>query len=143
MNREYFRATIEQIVNKDKMVNAGSKPYDPLLMFKILLLQRYYNLADHQIEYQILDRLTFCRFSDLSLNDRVPDEKTVWLFRERLIKKGLDKELFDLFNTLLEKNGLIAHAGKIIDASFVETPPTQQQGREQTNQGRADARKVG
>jgi len=122
VNWEYFRTTIEELVNKEKMVNAGPKPYDPLLMFKILILQRYYNLGDHQIEYQILDRLTFCRFLGLSLNDRVPDEKTVWSFRERLIKKGLDKKLFELFNTLLEKNGLIAQEGKIIDASFVEAP---------------------
>jgi IS5 family transposase len=48
------------------MVNAGPKPYDPLFMFKILILQRYYNLSDEQIEFQILDRLTFCRFLGIS-----------------------------------------------------------------------------
>jgi len=106
----------------EKMVNAGPKPYDPLLMFKILILQRYYNLSDEQIEYQILDRLSFCRFLGISINDRVPDEKTVWDFRDRLLSKGLDKELFELFGSLLEKHGLIAHEGKIIDASFVEAP---------------------
>jgi len=130
---EYFRSTTEKMVNTDKMVNSGPKPYDPLLMFKILILQRYYNLGDEQIEFQILDRLTFCRFLNLSLNDRVPDEKTVWDFRDRLIKKGLEKELFDLFNTLLEKHKLIAHEGKIIDASFVEAP-RQRNNREENKQ---------
>ena len=118
---EYFRETIEKI-HKKRMVNSGPKRYDPLLMFKILILQRYYNLSDSQIEYQILDRLTFCRFLGLSLNDKVPDEKTVWDFRNKLIKKGLEKELFERFTTLLERYGLIAHQGKIIDASFVEAP---------------------
>jgi len=118
---EYFRDTIEKI-HKKKMVNAGPKPYDPLLMFKILILQRYYNLSDNQIEYQILDRLSFCRFLGLSLNDKVPDEKTVWDFRNRLIEKGIEKELFEKFTRLLESHGLIAHEGKIIDASFVEAP---------------------
>lgn len=121
VNWEYFRKTVEKVIDK-KIVNAGPKPYDPVLMFKILILQRYYNLSDYQIEYQILDRLTFCRFLGLSLNDRVPDEKTVWNFRERLIKKGLDKKLFELFSNTLEKHGLIAHEGKIVDASFVEAP---------------------
>jgi len=130
---EYFRPTIEKMVNTDRMVNAGPRPYDPLLMFKILILQRYYNLGDEQIEFQILDRLTFCRFLNLSLNDRVPDEKTVWDFRNRLIKKGLEKELFDLFDNLLEKHGLIAHEGKIIDASFVEAP-RQRNSREDNKQ---------
>ena len=87
---EYFRETIEKI-HREKMVNAGPKPYDPLLMFKILILQRYYNLSDNQIEYQILDRLSICRFLGLSLNDKVPDEKTVWEFRNKLIQKGLEK----------------------------------------------------
>ncbi len=118
---EYFRATIEKIYS-EKLVNAGPKPYDPLLMFKILILQRYYNLSDSQIEYQILDRLTFCRFLGLSMNDKVPDEKTVWDFRDKIINKGLEKELFEKFTTLLESHGLIAHEGKIIDASFVEAP---------------------
>ena len=131
---EYFRPTLEKgMINQDKMVNAGPKPYDPLLMFKILILQRYYNLGDEQIEYQILDRLTFCRFLGLSLNDSVPDEKTVWDFRDRLIKKGLVKELFNIFSRLLEKHGLIAHQGKIIDASFVEAP-RQRNSREENKQ---------
>ena len=91
-------------------------------MFKILILQRYYNLSDSQIEYQILDRLSFCRFLGLSLNDKVPNEKTVWNFRDKIINKGLEKELFENFRTLLENYGLIAHEGKIMDASFVEAP---------------------
>lgn len=118
---EYFRETIETIHDK-KLVSAGPKPYDPLLMFKILILQRYYNLSDYQIEYQILDRLTFCRFLGITLNDKVPDEKTIWAFRDKLIAKKLEVELFAKFSSLLENNGLIAHEGKIIDASFVEAP---------------------
>ena len=130
---EFFRKTAEKALNTNKMVNAGPKPYDPLLMFKILILQRYYNLSDEQIEYQILDRLTFCRFLGISLNDRVPDEKTIWDFRDRLINKNLDKELFELFGDLLEKHGLIAHEGKIVDASFVEAP-RQRNKREENKQ---------
>ncbi|MEM8569236.1 MAG: IS5 family transposase [Bacteroidota bacterium] len=124
-----FRETVEKSLPSEKMVNAGPKPYDPLLMFKILILQRYYNLSDEQLEYQILDRLSFCRFLELSLNDRVPDEKTIWAFREKLI----DKELFDLFGALLEDHGLIAHEGKIIDASFVEAP-RQRNSKEKNDQ---------
>jgi IS5 family transposase len=56
---KYFREIAEKTLNTGKMTNSGPKPYDPLLMFKILVLQRYYNLSDGQIEYQILDRLSF------------------------------------------------------------------------------------
>jgi len=133
---EYFRSIVEKLLNTDSLVNAGPKLYDPLLMFKILILQRYYNLSDDQIEYQILDRLTFCRFLGITLSDKVPDAKTVWNFKNRLIEKELDKELFDHFGTMLEKHGLIAHEGKIIDASFMEAP-RQRNSREENKQVKA------
>ena len=119
---EIFSPVLQNIENRNKRSNAGAKPYPPLLMFKILILQRYYNLSDRQIEYQILDRLSFCRFLGITLNDQVPDEKTVWGFKERLADQGLDKPLYGAFHKQLEENNLIVHEGKIIDASFVEVP---------------------
>jgi len=58
----------------------------------------------------------------LTLKDSVPDEKTIWLFRETLTQSGAMKRLFNKFNRHLEKKGLIAHKGSIVDASFVEVP---------------------
>ena len=119
---DIFLPVLQKLDNQDKNNNAGAKPYPPLLMFKILILQRYYNLSDQQVEYQILDRISFGRFLGLTINDRVPDENTVWNFRERLTNKELEAELFAVFHEKLEENELIAHEGKIIDASFVEMP---------------------
>jgi len=68
---------------------AGRKPWDEVLMFKVLVLQSLYNLADDSVEYLIRDRLSFMRFLGLGLQDRVPDAKTVWLYREALAKTGL------------------------------------------------------
>jgi IS5 family transposase len=47
-----------------------------------------YNLSDDQLEYQIIDRASFKRFSALKESDKVPDSKTFWLFREQLIENG-------------------------------------------------------
>ena len=69
---------------KERKSNAGARPIDVVLMFKLLVLQQLHNLSDDRIEYQIRDRLSFMRFLGLQLEDRVPDAKTVWLFRERL-----------------------------------------------------------
>ena len=122
INWDIFLPVLQRIENQTKTSNAGAKPYSPLLMFKIMILQRYYNLSDEQIEYQILDRMSFGRFLGIALNDRVPDEKTIWNFREKLTDKGLAEDLFKVFHLKLEENELIAHEGKIIDASFVEMP---------------------
>ena len=93
-----FRPLLEaKLLNNDKKNNAGAKPFDVVLMFKILLLQRYYGLGDKQVEYQIIDRTSFKRFLGLETGDKVPDEKTVWAFREQLTKIGLVDELFGQF----------------------------------------------
>jgi IS5 family transposase len=87
-----------------------------------MVLQRLYNISDDQTEYQIKDRITFMRFLGLSINDRVPDAKTIWLFRENLVNADVHKKLFELFEKHLESQRLITRKGSIIDASFVEAP---------------------
>ena len=105
-----------------------------------MILQRYYGLGDTQIEYQILDRLSFKKFLGLESGDKVPDEKTVWLFRENLTKSGLVKEIFEQFRQYLETEGLIINEGKMIDASFT-IAPRQRNTREENKmikEGRGD-----
>ena len=120
---EMFRSELElSMLNHDKKSNAGQKPYDVVMMFKILLLKRYYNLSDEQAEYQIIDRLSFKEFLGLSSGDKVPDARTIWLFQDNFIKKGLDVELFGKFKQHLDKLGLYVNEGKVVDASFVEVP---------------------
>jgi transposase, IS5 family len=119
---EIFRNLLETNFSKIAKGKGGRKPYDYVLMFKILILQRYYNVSDDQIEYQINDRMSFMRFLNLSIADDIPDSKTVWNFREQLIDLKLVDELFALFLKELERLNLIINEGKIIDASFIEVP---------------------
>jgi len=122
VNWEQFRKTLETIRDKDRKSNAGRKPFDVILMFKILILDSLYNLSDDQLEFQIRDRLSFMRFLGLNLGDCVPDAKTIWLFREELTEAGLIKKLFEQFDNFLRKNGFSAKKGQIIDASIVAVP---------------------
>jgi IS5 family transposase len=119
---EIFRDFLESKISKLGKGKGGRPPYDYVLMFKILILQRYYNVSDDQIEYQINDRMSFMRFLDLTIADDIPDSKTVWNFKEQLVELELTEELFYLFLKELESMGLIVNEGKIVDASFVEVP---------------------
>jgi len=85
------------------------------------------------MEFAILDRLSFMRFLGLTLSDKVPDAKTIWLFREQLTKENRVEKLFGLFREECHKKNLIANEGKIIDASFVEVP-IQRNTREENKQ---------
>ncbi len=108
--------------NAARKSKAGRKPWDEIVMFKVIVLQQLYNLSDDQIEYQIRDRLSFMRFLDLGIEDPVPDAKTVWLYREKLAKAGLIKTLFDKFDAYLRDHGYLAMGGQIVDASIVPVP---------------------
>jgi IS5 family transposase len=114
----------------------GRPPFDRLLMFKILILQGLYNLSDDQMEYQITDRRSFMRFLRLKTSDKVPDSKTIWNFRETLIKQSLIEKLFERFNAALDQQGIFANEGRMVDASFVEAP-RQRNTREENKQIKA------
>lgn len=117
-----FEPILAKGLKKEKTSNAGRPSYDALLMFKVLILQSLYNLADAQTEFQIRDRFTFLRFLGLTPESRIPDEKTIWLFRESVKTHGLYDELFATFTRFLEAQGLSAKRGTVIDARIVEAP---------------------
>ena len=130
---EMFRPNLERVFEKESKGPGGRPRHDVVMMFKILVIQRYYNLSDEQAEYQINDRLSFQKFLGITLSDAVPDEKTIWLFRETLSEAGRVKKLFRRFERHLRKAGLMGHEGKIIDASFVDVP-RQRNSREENEE---------
>ncbi len=118
---EIFRERINKVFYREDK-GTGRPPYDYILMFKILVLQRLFNLSDDQTEYQINDRISFMRFLDLDISSKIPDAKTIWHFKDELVKAGVIKELFDIFQKELEKKNIITHTGSIVDATFIEAP---------------------
>jgi IS5 family transposase len=120
---EFFRPFLVEVLHKNQDADRGGRPpFDPVLVFKILVLQRLYNLSDERAEFQINDRLSFMRFLGLDFAGKVPDAKTIWLFRDQLREKGLVEKLFEALNEELERRHIIVNEGQIVDASFVEAP---------------------
>ncbi|MFQ5586168.1 MAG: IS5 family transposase [Thermodesulfobacteriota bacterium] len=133
---EIFRPDLETLREKERKSSAGRKPFDVVLMFKILVLQSLYNLSDDQTEYQVRDCLSFMRFLGLAPGDAVPDAQTVWLFREELTTAGLVEKIFNRFDVLLRDSGFAAKKGQIVDASIVRAPQ-QRNNRDENKQIKA------
>ena len=119
---ERFRPILESVPKAKPKGPGGRKPYDRMLLFKMMVLQQLHNLSDEQTEYQVRDRLSFQRFLGLGLEEAVPDNTTLWLFRESLAQAKLTERLFTAFHAFLREAGYAARAGQIIDASFVTVP---------------------
>ncbi len=96
---EDFRPVLKGVLRHSKRKKGGRPPFDAVLMFKILVLQALYNLSDDQTAYQIRDRLSFMRFLQLDLDHRIPDAKTIWLFRETLAQAQVVASLNNLKHT--------------------------------------------
>jgi transposase, IS5 family len=119
---EIFRPDLEAALSYSDAAKGGRPPYDAVLMFKVLVIQAHNNLSDERTEFLINDRLSFMRFLGLALGDRVPDAKTIWLFREKLTKAGAIEALFARFDEAVRVAGYIPMSGQIVDASLVAAP---------------------
>lgn len=119
---EMFRPELVAALDYSDGAKGGRPPFDPVLMFKVLVIQAQNNLSDDRAEFLINDRLSFMRFLGLGLTDKVPDAKTIWAFRERLTKAGAIEVLFARFDRAIREAGYIPMSGQIVDASLVSAP---------------------
>jgi transposase, IS5 family len=132
INWEAFQPILEKGLAKAREGFGGRPAYDHMLMFKIVILQTHYNLSDDQTEYQIYDRSSFRKFLGLEIGEKVPDAKTIWLFRDNLSKQGIVAELFEQFEQQLREQGYKAQKGQILDASIIPVP--KQRNRKEENE---------
>jgi len=119
---EIFRADLVKALIYSHGAKGGRPPFDPVLMFKVLVIQAQNNLSDDRTEFLINDRLSFMRFLGLGLSDQVPDAKTTWAFRERLTQAGAIDGLFVRFDAALREAGYIAMGGLLVESTLVAAP---------------------
>ncbi|MFC6623821.1 IS5 family transposase [Novosphingobium panipatense] len=134
---EFFRAWLVEGLGYGDGAKGGRPPFDPVMMFKALILQAQHNLSDARMEFMIRDRLSWLRFLGLSLGDRTPDENTIRHFRNRLTETGTLKRVMKAFDWQLQKKGYIPMSGQIVDASLVPAP------KQRNTEGEREAIKSG
>jgi IS5 family transposase len=125
-----FADILAKTTTKLRKSAAGRKPFNRVMLFKMLVLQRMNNLSDDRLEYQVRDRLSFMRFLGIGLAGVVPDAKTMWVFREELKDNQLIEPLFARFDDCLRALNVELKTGQLIDATFV-TVPKQRNTREE------------
>ena len=99
----------------------GEQAYPPLLLFKCLLLQKWFQIkSDPELESQINDRLSFKSFLQLPLNQPSPDHSTFSRFRNRVSKETMVKINSVLLNQF-HQHGLSINEGVAVDARLVKS----------------------
>lgn len=133
---EVFRPVLIGALGYGERPKGGRPPYDPVTMFKILVLASMHNLSDERMEFLIRDRFSWLRFLGFQIGEPTPDQKTIWLFREKLTQAGAFKALFTAFEDQLRERGYKPTGGQIVDATLVSAP---RQRMTQEEKGRAKA----
>jgi transposase, IS5 family len=118
-------SSLDQAAPRPSQAKGGRPPYPTEIMVRILVLQQLHGLGDEQMEYQLLDRLSFQRFVGLRYSSQIPGRTTIWTFRERLIAAKAEGILFDAIERQLHRHGYLARCGQLVDASLVPVPKQQ------------------
>lgn len=124
---ERLRYRLKKILDRS---SDGRPPYDELLMFRVMILQKLYDLSDPQMEEMLYDRLSFRRFCGLGLEDKIPDETTILRFRNLL--QGHSEKLLALVNQDLGEKGIEWAGGRIVDATLIKSKAHPPRGGEQS-----------
>lgn len=133
---EYFRSWLVEGLGYGDGSKGGRSPFDPVALFKILILQAQHSLSDARTEFMIRDRLSWMRFLGVSLGDRTPDENTIRHFPDRMTETGTLKRVMKAFDWQLHKKGYIPMSRQIVDASLVPAP------KQRNTEGERDAIKA-
>src|SRR3979411_2814459 len=81
---EAFRPELNAALTYSDGMQGGRPPFDPGMLFKILVLHTTNYLSDEPAHVLTNARLSFMGFLGCGLSDRVPDGRTIWLFRKKL-----------------------------------------------------------
>jgi transposase, IS5 family len=119
---EYFRGWLVEGLGYIDGSKGGRPPFDPVSMFKVLIVQAQHNLSDAKMEFMIRDRLSWMRFFGFDLGCAMPDENTIRHFRNRMTETGTLKRVMKAFDWQLHKKGYIPMSGQIVDATLVPAP---------------------
>ena len=131
--RDEFLECMDAITPWDEMVamiepyyyhnTRGRKARGIETMFRMYLLQTWYNLSDEALEDAIYDSYAMRKFMHLDfLEDTVPDATTLCKFRKIIVENGLAKQYFDAVKEFMEEHGRIMHGGTIVDATIIDAP---------------------
>ena len=81
---EAFRPLLELGYSDELKSNAGRKRIDPIILFKMLVLQQLFNLSDEELEFQVNDRRSFEVFVRLGVMNTIPDATTAPCVRKEV-----------------------------------------------------------
>ena len=97
----------------------GELGWPPLALLKALLVGVWHDLSDVKLAEALDDRASFRRFCGFSASEPTPERTAFVRFRRELVRRRLDRVLFNEVVRQLDARGLTVRTGTLIDATMV------------------------
>ncbi len=97
----------------------GELGWPPLALFRGLLLAAWHDLSDVRLAEALDDRASFRRFCGFAAHEPTPERTAFVRFRRELVRRGLDRVLFEATTRQLEAKGVMVRTGTLVDATLI------------------------
>ena len=97
----------------------GEPGWPPLALFRAVLLAIWHDLSDVKLAEELEDRASFRRFCGFSATEPTPERTAFVRFRAELVRRGLDRALFEAVRRQLEAKGVAVRTGTLVDATLI------------------------
>lgn len=106
----------------------GEPGWPPLALFRALLLATWHDLSDVRLAEALDDRASFRRFCGFAAHEPTPERTAFVRFRAELVRRGLDRSLFDAVTHQLEAKGVMVRTGTLVDATLIASASIRHDG---------------
>lgn len=97
----------------------GEPGWPPLALFRALLLAAWHDLSDVRLAEALDDRASFRRFCGFAASEPTPERTAFVRFRGELVRRGLDRALFEAVTRQLDDRGVVVRTGTLVDATLI------------------------
>jgi IS5 family transposase len=97
----------------------GELGWPPVALFRALLLAMWHDLSDVRLAEALDDRASFRRFCGFAASEPTPERTAFVRFRAELVRRGLDRALFEAITRQLDARGVVIRTGTLVDATLI------------------------
>src|SRR4051794_37849807 len=121
-----YWAELDRLLSGLSASAKGEPGWPPLALFKALLLATWHDLSDLRLAEALDDRASFRRFCGFAAHEPTPERTAFVRYRAELLRRGLDRTLFESITRQLDQRGVVVRTGTLVDATLIPSTSVQQ-----------------
>lgn len=106
----------------------GEAGWPPPALFRALLLATWHDLSDVRLAEALGDRASFRRLCGFGAHEPTPERTAFVRFRRELVRRGLDRALFEAVTRQLDARGVVVRTGTLVDATLIPSASAEHDG---------------